>query len=168
MRVTEMLVEYKSLEDENDVRKFVIKKMVPIEGLAVLKELLTRAMPVDLLGTLSAGDANNNIGRMLGLAGNVKMRSEMSIDEFTQFLKRLLKNAYEVLPVGQVQVYNKDGTCNINNFEDDMFLNLWLIAKVIEVNYKDFFIEALQRAGLQQATEETIQNATETITNMIT
>ena len=42
-RLTQVTVEYEN-------RTFIVKKMDPLEGIAVLKELLTKAMPLDLLG----------------------------------------------------------------------------------------------------------------------
>ena len=42
-RITKEYVEYEG-------RTFVVKKMNPLEGISVLKVLLTNALPIDLLG----------------------------------------------------------------------------------------------------------------------
>ena len=72
----------------------------------------------------------------------------MSIDEFVVFQKRLMKNVYEKLKSGDVPVIQENGDFGVLGMEENMFLVGFLLLKVIEVNYKDFFLEILQKLGL--------------------
>lgn len=127
-------------------RTFVVKKMNPMEGIAVLKTLLTNALPIDLLGMFLSEDSK--MKQMLALLPDGMSKKEMSIDDFVMFEKRLLRNTYEVLKSGEVQVVDNAGNIGVLDVEDNMFLIVFLLVKVIEVNYKDFFIETLQRLGM--------------------
>lgn len=133
------------VEFEYEGRKFKAKKMSAFEGVAVLKTLLTRALPIDLLSDVFAKD---------GLAGKLfaitdtPNKKDMSVDEFIEFQQRILRNAYEVLPAGDTPVVDKAGNFGVIDVEYNMFLVAYLLVKVIEVNYKDFFVEILQRCGM--------------------
>ena len=126
-------------------RTFVIKKMTPFEGIAVLKEILTKALPIDFLSFLN--DSGAGIDKILSMTNSVS-KKEMSIDEFVVFQKRLMKNVYEKLKSGDVPVIQENGDFGVLDMEENMFLVGFLLLKVIEVNYKDFFLEILQKLGL--------------------
>lgn len=146
-RLTQVTVEYEN-------RTFIVKKMDPLEGIAVLKELLTKAMPLDLLGGIFK-DGNGNmsgIGSMLGILDTTKR--EMSIEDFVKFEKRLLKNTYEVLKSGEVRIIAENGDYGVSGMEDNMYLLGFLMIKVIEVNYRDFFIEILLKLGIIKKAED--------------
>lgn len=142
MNVRETKKEIKWEVEGEKERTFVIKKMPVLESISVLKTLLTRALPLDLLSVL---DESGNLAK--GLAAVPK--HEMTDDEFTEFTKRLLKNVYEKLPVGDVAVIDEVGNYGVIDFEYNLTLALYLLTQVVLVNYKDFFIEILQKLGVQ-------------------
>lgn len=150
-------------EIEYENRKFIVKKMNPLEGIAVLKELLTKAMPLDLLGGLLKDEEKDKslsgIGNMLGILDTRKR--EMSIEEFVEFEKRLLKNTYEKLKSGDVRVIAENGDFGVEGMEDNMFLLGYLMVKVIEVNYRDFFIEILLKLGVIKKAEDVKEKMSE-------
>ena len=113
--------------------------------MAVLKEILTKALPIDLLSFLN--DSGAGIDKILSMTNSVS-KKEMSIDEFVVFQKRLMKNVYEKLKSGDVPVIQENGDFGVLDMEENMFLVGFLLLKVIEVNYKDFFLEILQKLGL--------------------
>ena len=155
-RITQIEVKY---ED----RIFIVKKMTPFEGIAVLKELITKAMPFDLLSLLNEDDFEG-ISKVLSVAQGMS-KKEMSIDEFVAFQKRLIKNCYEVKKIGEVPVLQNNGDFGVEDLENNMFLVCFLLLKVIEVNYKDFFLEILRKLGMLEGTEGIIQNVKNMMNN---
>lgn len=147
---------------EINERKFEVQKMNAFESIAVLKELLTRAMPFDILSALG-GEASKLFDSPsvpgIGLInGNKK---DMSIDEFVLLEKRILQYSFEVLPSGLTQVVNKNGDFMINDAEQDIFLVMQLLVEVVRINYESFFIEMLQKIKViapitSEQTSETI------------
>ena len=148
-RITEEYVEYEG-------RTFVVKKMNPLEGISVLKVLLTNALPIDLLGGFL--DSDNKFKQMLALMPESTKKHEMSVEDFVLFEKRLLKNAYEILASGEVQVIDDAGNFGVFDIEDNLFLVMFLLVKVIEVNYKDFFLEFLRRLGMLEEMKSMAEN----------
>ena len=65
-------------EVEYDGRIFIIYKMNPLQGIATLKTLITKALPINLLSFV---DADDKISKMFGGIKNIG-KSEMSEDEF--------------------------------------------------------------------------------------
>lgn len=125
-------------------RQFIINKMSPTMGIAVLKELITRSMPIDLLGMLDqTGGSKSAKLKSLMSFGSIGT-SQMGIDEFEEFERRLLSYVYEKLVSGPVCVIDSNGNYRVENLESDTMLVLKLIVEVVKVNYKDFFIEILQ------------------------
>lgn len=120
-------------------RNFEIEKMDALESVAVLKELLTRALPIDLLSIF--GDSVKNI------AGSVSKR-EMTIEEFVDLEKRILRYSFEVLPTGLTRVIDNGGNFGVNDLEKDIDSILKLLFEAIRLNYESFFVENLQRMGV--------------------
>ena len=127
---------------EVDERKFIIKKMDPLLGIAILKELLTRSFPIDLLSMIDSSGKSKALGGLISSSSSVI--TSMGIDEFVEFQRRILSFVYELLPSGEVQVIDKLGNYKVLNLKEDMSLNLRLLVEVLKVNYTDFFIEILQ------------------------
>ena len=148
-RITKEYVEYEG-------RTFVVKKMNPLEGISVLKVLLTNALPIDLLSGFL--DSDNKFKQMLALMPESTKKHEMSVEDFVLFEKRLLKNAYEILASGEVQVIDEAGNFGVFDIEDNLFLVMFLLVKVIEVNYKDFFLEFLRRLGMLEEMKSMAEN----------
>ena len=120
-------------------RNFEIEKMDALESVAVLKELLSRALPIDLLSIF--GDSVKTI------AGSVSKR-DMTIEEFVELEKRILRYSYEVLPTGLTRVIDNGGNFGVNDLEKDIDSILKLLFEAIRLNYESFFVENLQRMGV--------------------
>ncbi len=147
MNVRQTKKEIKWETEGENTRQFVIHKMPVLESISVLKTLLTRVLPLDLLSVL---DESGNLAK--GLA--VIPKKDMSDEEFTEFTKRLLQNVYEKLPVGETAVIDEVGNYGVMDFEYNLTLALYLLMQVVLVNYKDFFIEILQKLGVQPESSE--------------
>lgn len=130
-----------------DERTFVIEKMDALESIAVLKELLTKALPIDLLSTF--GDS------VSGLIGKTDiLKKDMSIDEFVFLQKRILRYVYESLPSGLVPIIDSNYNYSVNDFEQNLDLAVSLLIKAIRFNYESFFLEKLQKMGLLERINE--------------
>lgn len=147
MNVRQTKKEIKWETEGENTRQFVIHKMPVLESISVLKTLLTRVLPLDLLSVL---DESGNLAK--GLAAIPK--KDMSDEEFTEFTKRLLQNVYEKLPVGETAVIDEVGNYGVIDLEYNLTLALYLLMQVVLVNYKDFFIEILQKLGVQPELSE--------------
>ena len=126
---------------ETNGRTFIINKMTPTMGIAILKELLTRSMPIDFLGMIDQTGSSKLKGLMALPTTTVR---PMGIDEFEEFERRLLSYVFEVLPSGRVPIMDTMGNYSVEGLESDTMLVLRLLVEVVKVNYKDFFIEILQ------------------------
>lgn len=127
-------------------RKFVIKMFPAVEGLAVLKELITRAIPFDLFSGIGVG--GNSISDLIKSFGVDNSKSQMSIDEFAAFEKRLLRCVDARLKDGDEPILDEDGAYQVVDIEHNMTLVLKLLMEVVRVNYKDFFLETLKELKL--------------------
>lgn len=127
-----------------DGRQFIIKKMPAAESMSVLKEILTRSLPIDLLSLINV--EGKSIGSTLSSSG-LGQGSQMSIDEFSKFQMRLMKNVSERLPGGDIEVVDSLGNFKVEDLEFNLDLFLTLLLKVVSVNYKDFFIEKMKKLG---------------------
>lgn len=132
-------------------RTFIIEKMDALESIAVLKEILTKTLPLDLLSTF--GDSVSNI------VGRIDFpKQDMSIDEFIRLQKRILKYVFESLPSGMVPVIDSNNNYAVNDFEKNLNLAVSLLFKAIRFNYESFFIETLQKMGLLEKIQETFED----------
>lgn len=134
--------ETEKIFEVND-RKFTIKMMEPLYGIAILKELLTRSLPIDLLGMIDSTGQSSKLQGLVSSSSSAGVKP-MGIDEFVEFQRRILSYAYEILPSGEVQVIDKFGNYKVMNLENDMALVLRLLVEILKVNYLSFFIEILQ------------------------
>lgn len=134
---------------EVEGRTFVIDKMDALESIAVLKELLTKTLPVDLLSTF--GDS------ISGLIGKAEAsKKDMSIEEFILLQKRILRYVFEKLPSGLVPVIDVNYNYGVDDFEKNLNLAISLLLKAIRFNYESFFIEKLQQMGLLEKISESL------------
>uniref|UniRef100_UPI0037DD19E6 phage tail assembly chaperone n=1 Tax=Methanobrevibacter smithii TaxID=2173 RepID=UPI0037DD19E6 len=144
-------------EVEYDGRIFIIYKMNPLQGIATLKTLITKALPINLLSFL---DADDKISKMFGGIKNIG-KSEMSDDEFVELELKLLSNVSEVLKSGEVKIIDSAGNYQVQDLDNNMLINAFLLLKVVEVNYKDFFIELLQKLdGMEEKLTSKISEMT--------
>ena len=140
----ERITEIRTKIGENNI---IIEEFEPLEGIAILKELLTRSLPINLLGALDVN--NSDISSMF--SGISKVQSVMDIDEFTKFERRLLTKVYLDLPAGKIVLYDERG-----NMKADFskFEILDILIKVVKLNYESFFLEMLQKFKLIKPVEQ--------------
>lgn len=142
---------------EIDGRIFIIKKFPAAESMSVLKELLSKSLPIDLFSMMNVG--GKNLGQTLreyGLGNSNK--NQMSIDEFTDLQMRLMKCVQERLKGGDESVIDNLGNYKVEDLEYNLELFSSLLLKVVSVNYKDFFIEKMKKLGLLEKIEEMEDN----------
>ena len=161
------MVEHKTFEivTIND-RTFVIHMMPAQISMAILKELASRSLPVDLFSMFSVGETN--IGQKLKEYGLGNSSNVMSMDEFIDLEMKLLKYVDERLPGADVQIVDEFGNYQVQNLEYDLDLFSSLILKVLGVNYKDFFISKLKKLGLiakdsSQVNQEKLQDLVQSL-----
>ena len=134
-------------------RKFVIHLMPAAFSIAVLKELLSRALPIDILSLFDIGGIN--VGSKLSEYGlGSASNNMMSMEEFAKFQNKLLLNVQERLPGMDQDVIDQNGNYMVEDLEFNIDLFSKLILKVVSVNYKDFFIEKLKQLKVIANTEE--------------
>jgi hypothetical protein len=121
-------------------RTFVIEQMDAMTGLAVLKELLTQTMSVDLLGQAGFSGLKGLIG---GLVGNKETDFDKSVENFIKIETKLLKYVGEILGgTNRVAVLRSDGVFQVPELSMEDILEL-LIHSIV-LNYKDFFLRVLK------------------------
>ena len=140
---------------EIDGRTFVIHLMPAAYSVAILKELLTRAMPIDLLSIFDIGGIN--VGKTVGDLG---AKNAMSVEEFVEFQNKLLMYVQERLAGAEQDVVDREGNYLVQDLEFNIDLYTQLLLKVVSVNYKDFFIAKLKKLSqLLNLKEEQEQEA---------
>lgn len=122
-------------------RTFVLKKMPAAKAYAVLVEILTKAMPLDLL----LGAMQDFLPVSLT---NLKGKQMMTMEEMEQLQVKLLSSVSEMLSSGLVPVVDSQGYFQVEDLEDDMLLFGTLLVKVMEFQYADFFTGLLSRMGI--------------------
>ena len=127
-------------------RKFVIRMFPADEGLAVLKELITRAIPFNLFSGLGFG--GQKLSDVIGAFGIDNSKSQMTVDEFATFEKRLLRCVKARLKDGDESILSEEGQFQVVNIEYNLTLVLKLLVEVVRVNYSDFFVDTLKELKL--------------------
>lgn len=130
-------------------RTFVLKKMPAAKAYAVLVEILTKAMPIDLL----LGAMQDFLPASLS---TLKGKQMMSMEEMEKLQLKLLSSVSEMLTGGPVQVIDSQGHFQVEDLEDDMLLFGTLLVKVVEFQYADFFTGLLSRMGITLEDKETL------------
>lgn len=120
---------------------FTIEQLDAMTGLAVLKELLTQSLPVDLLRQAGLGGLGGIIG------GDKKEQSfDKSVESFRSLELKFLKNIRESIGGNFTPILRADGVFQVPELGMDEVLEL-LVHSVIH-NYKDFFTKVLGRMGM--------------------
>lgn len=142
-------------------RTFIIRMLPAAESLAVLKDLLTRTVPLDIFSNIDVG--GQSLANLLsGFGGSNK--SLMNIDEFAALENRLMKCVSEKFPRDEINVIGEYGEFLVEDLEDNIELYFDLILKVVAFNYKDFFLKKMEALGLiekikqEEPTQELIQS----------
>lgn len=142
-------------------RTFIIRYLPAAEGLAILKDLITRTVPLDIFSGIEVG--GQSLATLLsGFGGSNK--SLMTIDELSALENRLMKCVSEKFPREEINVIGEYGEFLVDDLEDNLELYFDLLVKVIAFNYRDFFLKKIQALGLiekinqEEPTQELIQS----------
>lgn len=128
---------------ELEGRKFVIHKLPAAESYGILADILTKAMPINLIG--SALESFLPAGLLAQAAGKQSMtRAELQDLQMT-----ILRAASEVLPAGETPVLDSQGFFQVEDLEYNMALFGALIAETMKWQYADFFTDALRKIGFE-------------------
>jgi len=145
-------------------RSFIIRFLPAAESLAILKDLMTRSIPLDIFSNivLDTADGPSNLANLLSNFGGSN-KSIMSIDEFAKLENRLMRCVSEKFPRDEIEVIGNYGEFQVDDLEDNLELYFDLIIKVVEFNYKDFFLKKAEALGLikrieKQDNQELIQS----------
>lgn len=133
-------------------RTFILKKMPAARGYAILAEILTKVLPLNIIGST----LEDFIPKSLL---NLENKQQMSMEELEVLQLRLLANVSEQLPGGLTPIVDKQGNFQVEDLEDDMLLFGQLLAKVLVFQYKDFFLDALGMLGISLEEPEVLLKA---------
>ncbi len=136
-------------------RRFKIQKYPAMDGLKIAKVFIAKILPVfqtfiPLIGEArkigKGGDSGSvldnmldNLGQYLSLEGIADTLDKIDPDDLDYIMSMSLRNVFEVLPAGDAQVLNPDGTYGVNDVEFDTMLVLRLVCEVIMWGVGDFF-----------------------------
>ncbi len=122
-------------------RRFKIQKYPALDGLKIAKVFIAKILPVfqtfiPLIGEARKGGAVldnmlDNLGQYLSLEGIADTLDKIDPDDLDFIMSMSLRNVFEVLPAGDAQVLNPDGTYGVNDVEFDTMLVLRLVCEVI-------------------------------------
>jgi hypothetical protein len=130
---------------EIDGRRFLIKKLPAATAYALLAEILTKGLPLNIIGTvleqfIPAG--------MLKAAG----KRTMTVEEMEKLELAFLSCVSEMLLSGPVETLDSQGNFQVENLEYDMLLFGELLAEVLKWQYADFFTGILRKLGIEDLT----------------
>ncbi len=132
-------------------RKFAIKKYTAMDGLKVAKTLATKILPVfqnflplvnDAQKGANAAYILANLGQYLSMETIAETLDKVSPDDLDFIMRNSLMCVYEILPAGEAQVMNPDGTYGVLDVEYDSLLVLrlfWGAVMCRNVGYWRFF-----------------------------
>ncbi len=137
----------KIIEVEN--RRFKVQKYPAVEGLKIAKVFAAKILPVfqtfvPLIGEAYGGKANmesvmSNLGKYLSLEGISETLDKVTPEDLDYVMNKSLMSVFEVLPAGDAQVMNPDGTYGVLDVEYDPLLVLRLVCEVVVWGVGDFF-----------------------------
>lgn len=128
-------------EIELEGRQFILHKLPAARSLALLVEILTKALPISLIS--SALDDFVPAG-VLNAAG----KQPVTAEELESLQLKLLQGVEEVLPAGPTAIVDSQGHFKVPDLEDDMILFGQLLVKTVGFQYKDFFTGILSKLGI--------------------
>ena len=128
-------------EIELEGRRFVLHKLPAAKSFGLLIEILTKALPVSLIG----GALEDFVpAGLLNAAG----KQPVTAEELETLQLKLLQGVEEVLPAGATAILDSQGHFKVSDLEDDMLLFGQLLAKAVGWQYKDFFTGILSKLGI--------------------
>ncbi len=137
-----------------DGRTFQLKKLPAARSYAILVEIMTKAVPTDLLLNELQDFLPLNLTSLPG-------RQMMSMEEMELLQLKLLAAVSEQLKSGWVPVVDNQGNFQVEDLEDNMLLFGELLVKVVEFQYADFFTALLSRLGITMEEPETFMQKSE-------
>lgn len=143
MRETEKTIELEG-------RTFILTKLPAASAYTTLVVLLTKGLPVNIIGTVLEQFVPAN---MLAHVG----KQNMSEEEMEHIQTRLVSKVYEVLPAGRTPVMDSMGHYQVEDLEYNMVLFGELFAEMLKFQYGDFFTEALGRIGVKLGDENALK-----------
>jgi hypothetical protein len=130
-------------------RKFAVKKYTALDGLKIAKTLVAKILPVfhsfiPLVNEARNENANAehilaNLGQYLSLDTIAETLDKVSPDDLDYIMRTSLMSVYEVLPAGEAQVMNPDGTYGVMDVEHDPLIVLRLVCEAVMWGVGDFF-----------------------------
>lgn len=136
-RVTEKIVK---LQD----REFKIKRFDAFTGSYILFQILEKVLPLALENQVKV---KTDSGKEQALASMLpKDRVPMTKQEFTGLMRDCLSVVAEVLPAGEIPVFNPNGSWRLNDISQNTALAMGLVIHSLVFNVGDFFAGA----GLQE------------------
>lgn len=131
-------------------REFIIKKLPAMAAYSLLVEFLTKGMPMNIIGSALEQFVPAN---MLSSAG----KQVMTEADMERIQRKLISCVSEVLPAGPTPVIDSQGYFQVEDMEYNMFLFGQLLVKVVDFQYHDFFIEALDKLGVRVEDSENLR-----------
>lgn len=136
-------------------RRFKVQKYPALDGLKIAKVFLAKILPVfqtfiPLIGEARkvGKDGNgrsvldnmlDNLGQYLSMDGIADTLDKIAPEDLDYIMQMSLRNVFEVLPAGDSQVLNPDGTYGVMDVEYDPMLVLRLVCEVVMWGIGDFF-----------------------------
>ena len=128
-------------EIELEDRRFVLHKLPAARSFGLLAEILTKALPVSLIG----GALEDFVpAGLLNAAG----KQPITAEELEALQLKLLQGVEEILPAGPTAILDSQGHFKVPDLEDDMLLFGQLLVKAVGWQYKDFFTGLLAKIGV--------------------
>jgi len=135
---------------EIDGRQFQVNKFTATTGIKIAKTLASKIIPVFdsffpmIQQAMSGSDFTRdelmaNLDTLLDFDGISKALDMVSEKDLDYIMNTSLTYCYEVLPAGNAQVRNEDGTYGVQDIEYDAILVLRLVVEAIKVGVGDFF-----------------------------
>jgi hypothetical protein len=145
-------------EIELEGRQFILHKLPAAKSFALLVEILTKALPISLIG----GALEDFVpAGLLNAAG----KQPVTAEELEALQLKLLQGVEEVLPAGPTAILDSQGHFKVPDLEDDMLLFGQLLVKVVGWQYKDFFTGILSKLGIALEDPEALLRKLDTISS---
>ncbi len=134
-------------------RRFIIQKYAALDGVKIVKVFAAKILPVfqsfvplisnaakeDTEEGVNANQILSNLAHYLSLDAIAATLDKVSPDDLDYIMKMSLRNVFEVLPAGDAQVMNPDGTFGVMDIEYDPMLMLRLVCETVLWGIGDFF-----------------------------
>lgn len=136
---------------EIEGRKFCVSKYPAKDGLKTTRLIIAKLLPVfesfvspEAITELRSMNLNNKelqveLLKYLNIENITKALEMISDEDFDILVNRALSNCYEMLPAGNTQILNPNGTYGVEGIEYDYILTLRLVAESLIWSIGGFF-----------------------------